>query len=143
MNISDEIERLSKLRDSGALTEEEFVQAKGKVLVHREPLIAAPVAVAPQWSGGSRIFFGVLFLMLPRASGGQITSDVHHARRRHPASTRSAQRADVAHISRRGGAAPSIEQAGNSDRRHEITEKTGIRGLSRSLPHVHSLQAHA
>jgi len=64
MNISEEIERLSKLRDSGALSEEEFVQAKGKVLVHREPLIAAPVAVAPQWSGGSKIFFGVLFLML-------------------------------------------------------------------------------
>jgi len=32
MNIADELERLRSLRDSGALSEEEFVRAKARVL---------------------------------------------------------------------------------------------------------------
>jgi Short C-terminal domain len=36
MNITDELERLSKLHKDGALSDEEFAQAKSKLLVSRE-----------------------------------------------------------------------------------------------------------
>lgn len=37
MAIADEIERLHRLRESGAITEEEFVQAKQRVLTETRP----------------------------------------------------------------------------------------------------------
>lgn len=41
MNIADELERLRSLRDSGALSEEEFIRAKARVLDGTSGLVGA------------------------------------------------------------------------------------------------------
>jgi phage shock protein PspC (stress-responsive transcriptional regulator) len=43
MNLSDELSRLSELRQSGTLTEEEFARAKARLLNSQEPQAAAPL----------------------------------------------------------------------------------------------------
>jgi hypothetical protein len=52
MNMNDELERLSKLRKDGTLNEEEFAQAKGRILrQENEPTqrdnIEPPIASFP------------------------------------------------------------------------------------------------
>jgi phage shock protein PspC (stress-responsive transcriptional regulator) len=42
MSLSDELGKLSELRQSGALTEEEFARAKARLLNAQEPQPAAP-----------------------------------------------------------------------------------------------------
>jgi uncharacterized Tic20 family protein len=49
MNIADDIERLHRLRESGAITEEEFVQAKQRVLSGALPEVPpAPASIERQ-----------------------------------------------------------------------------------------------
>lgn len=47
MSLSSEIERLQKLRDSGALTEEEFAQAKSALLSDPPPHSAGDAGIDP------------------------------------------------------------------------------------------------
>lgn len=43
MSLSDELNRLSELRQSGALSDEEFARAKGRLLYAQGPQTAAPL----------------------------------------------------------------------------------------------------
>lgn len=47
MNISEELERLSQLRQSGVLSEEEFAQAKARVLAGQTASAGAGAASGP------------------------------------------------------------------------------------------------
>lgn len=52
MSLSEEIERLQRLRESGALSEEEFAQAKANLLNNKGPLLGfqVPGGAAKWWA---------------------------------------------------------------------------------------------
>ncbi|MFM9961305.1 MAG: DUF4870 domain-containing protein [Planctomycetaceae bacterium] len=54
MSLTDEIERLQRLRDSGSLSDEEFAQAKAALLNQKEPrpIIDLPGDAAKWWAIG-------------------------------------------------------------------------------------------
>lgn len=70
MGIIEELERLSKLHDSGTLSDDEFAKAKARLLTQQEQRstarasAAAPMAAAPRKSGTARIIRGIISLVV-------------------------------------------------------------------------------
>ncbi len=70
MNITEELERLSKLHSSGTLSDDEFAKAKSRLLSQQEQTTApaastgTPAATVSKKSGTAKIVRGIISLIL-------------------------------------------------------------------------------